>query len=411
MKKFTWIVALLAAFTFVFFSCGDGGEDTTKDEVNATWTVTQKGGTPGTSPDDPATATTTHIVITFNKEVELKGASITISGAATRSGSPVKGQGNSWEVAVDVTNSGNANVAINQTGVVSDTKGVVVYKQGGGSPPTYDYYFVEGTVKFYLEDVAPSITIEKDVSYDITLSISELATELVGGHFGAQLLAENSDDEEEDFLIGGWMNGTPNTVEAGAKDYTWTFVGGDKNSDGSNTADFSTIPSGAKQYFKVTVQVPAWGTNISGTHGFNATVTIEKAPVYGGLALDRELNTGSDWDYRENGANKGKISASTAAEIKALPDGSVLRVYITGTVFDSSGNPRPGWGVGTIGGKSIDVPGDAVGSAAGTSYSGYVDILTKDIGLESDQYSTDIINVNIYSGFTITKIEIWKMGS
>jgi hypothetical protein len=137
---------------------------------------------------------------------------------------------------------------------------------------------------------------------------------------------------------------------------------------------------------------------------FNATVTIE--PRYG-LTLDRELNTGSDWDYRDGGANKGNISASTAAEIKALPYGSVLRVYITGKIYDPDGStePKPDWGVGTIGGQNIKVPSDVVGHATGTSYSGYVDISTKNIDLE---YSTNFIYVNIYLGFVIDKIEIWK---
>jgi uncharacterized repeat protein (TIGR02543 family) len=132
----------------------------------------------------------------------------------------------------------------------------------------------------------------------------------------------------------------------------------------------------------------------------------EPDPDAGVFQKVRELGT-SDWAYQDNGANKGKIKNDVAVEVEAM-EGAVFRIYITGTVFSAS-NPQPGWGVGKFGTIDINVPNDAPSSAEGTAYSGYVDIEAESIELESDTYDTDIINVNIYSGFVIDKIEIWAI--
>ena len=214
----------------------------------------------------------------------------------------------------------------------------------------------------------------------------------------------------DDFMQFGSFMPKFNNVMAqmtGVKTKTITYeLGTDlKNWGGSdNWADAATCTT--MEITVNSINVTDWTTTLAVADAQEMVYTSIKFIKQAELSLLRELNTTTDWDYRDNDTNKGKISVSTATEIKALTAGSVLRVYISGPVDVDNGPVKPGWGVGKLGEMDIKVPGNAT---TANPYTCSLDIQTSAIETGSDTYGSGFIDVNIWSDFTITKIEIWTM--
>jgi len=123
------LLAVVLAFGLVVAGCGP------KPEPDAKWTLEQKGGVTGE--DGVATADSTHIVVKFDKAVEsFPTDAVTVSDDfAEKSGAPVKGDGNNWEIPITVNKAGEATVKIDGLdGVESGSKTVGVLQKGSAPP-------------------------------------------------------------------------------------------------------------------------------------------------------------------------------------------------------------------------------------------------------------------------------------
>jgi hypothetical protein len=167
-NKLLFPVILMIIAAMVMFGCKDPDPDPdptptpTPTPTPATWTLEQKGGTDGT-------ATTTHIVVKFNKDVTLLTQNVTLSAGFTKSGALVK-SGNNWEIPITFEHPGSVSVTIssNQAGVESGTKSVLVYKEGELIPITYTAA-ADGTT-----DTATSEYITFTFTEDVDIALTDI---------------------------------------------------------------------------------------------------------------------------------------------------------------------------------------------------------------------------------------------
>jgi mannan endo-1,4-beta-mannosidase len=159
-NKLLFPVILLIIAGIVFFGCKVSDPDPIIDVpdpvFDAAWTIEQKGGADGT-------ATTTHIIINFDKEVNnLPAENVAVSGAVAK-GDLAK-NGNSWEIAVTVFTQGNVDVTIsNVTGVESGTKSLLVYKKNPPPNPVNWTITANGTTNTETTTKI-TVTFEKDIT-------------------------------------------------------------------------------------------------------------------------------------------------------------------------------------------------------------------------------------------------------
>jgi hypothetical protein len=204
----------------------------------------------------------------------------------------------------------------------------------------------------------------------------------------------------------GWHNssGTVRIINGTIYGNTETFTS--LRSTAANGAAFYNGGSGVIQY----------GTFTGGVWNGNGTLTTTNATIKvvngmlqtpeeaAGLVLHRQIQE-SDFSWSD-APFKGKLSDSTTNEIKALT--GIMRIDISGTIDSDF---KAGWGIGMLGegtdGYSILVPSTAPSSG---SYSFTIDVPINEIPLFSDSYDTNVIYINYWAG-TITKIEIWKLGT
>jgi len=355
--KLKWLlfpVILLVMAGITMMGCsnpasGGGGGDPPGD---ATWTLEQKGGAEDSS--GVGTDTTTHIIVKFNKGVsDLKTQNVTIAGAAKKDGPPVKGGGNDWEIPIKDVSSGTVSVTIKaQTGVVSDTKTVVVYKVGETTPITYTA-IADGTAG-------------TTSSTKIVFTFSEAVTDLV--------------DTE----------------------ITFTGAAADKGAGLTGSGTKWTLPIIANSEGSITVKIEH-----DGVEETEITVPIHyKAPnVAEDYVITRlTIITGDD-----DNPTAGKVEGTSFDAIIAAKYGSFLRITVD-TSHHSNSSAGPGWGIGAIG-NFVNDEGDFDGSinlgfAWPPTGTAYVDVPLA----QAKRYlnpDDDFLYVNIWNSCTIVKVELY----
>ncbi|MDR0455526.1 MAG: InlB B-repeat-containing protein [Treponema sp.] len=190
-------VVLLLMAGMVMFGCS---EDPPKPPAtqDATWSIVQEG---GTESGGVATASSTHIKVTFSKKIEaFPTLRVTISGAAEKSGAPVAGSGNDWRIPITVNNGGNATVAIaSLTGAQNGSKSTLVYKQGDAADPnTYDAV-ADGTAGT-TTSTKITFTFKKDVA-ELTLADITIANGTGAAAKGASVSKVGTDAKKWELLI------------------------------------------------------------------------------------------------------------------------------------------------------------------------------------------------------------------
>jgi hypothetical protein len=254
-----------------------------------------------------------------------------------------------------------------------------------------EYTFAKGEVNFYFDEIP--FTVETGKNYMIVLSVTKVASGLVGAHFCGQVLysAEGADEPEK---IGEWQNGTPDTIVNEAKEYKWRFM------------NLGAVPEGERAYFNLVGKPSNW-TGVVGDLSFKATLTVSE---YVPPALEKKFEIDSTWtgatywEWQDGAVIKGYVSTAKSAEIMAFTDGKIVVLY---TGVNGTGGFSPNNGIGAIGGKSFNSPADV--GASGTTYNGTVEILIEDMSLEEGGSHADTLYINTYNGITITKIEVWGL--
>jgi hypothetical protein len=256
--------------------------------------------------------------------------------------------------------------------------------------------------------VFTSPKIEHDKTYTVTFTIEDCDESLSksDGHFGGKISYKMNlnDENEDDKVLSGWQNATPQDIDASPRSYTWTFKAGQKYSDSKDVENPATTPSGATQYFDLTAQTSSWS-------GFGANDNFKVKGKFE-VALKEEVTTWIPEGELTLGnvdgtQGKGELSAADVAKILALPDDGIIKFYVSVTV--NSSDAQPGYGVCGVsptwsGGISLTIPG-------GAAY-GPLDF-TQDVeigALKSILGTASTIIINPYNGAVVTKAELFRPG-
>jgi hypothetical protein len=267
-----------------------------------------------------------------------------------------------------------------------------------------DYDFILKGGKYQYVFTSPKI--EDGKTYTVTFTIEDCSESLYksGGHFGGKISYKmNLDDaNEDDKVLSGWQNATPQDISDIPRSYTWTFKAGDKNSDNVTIENPATTPAGATQYFDLTAQTSGW-------QGFGAN---ENFRVKGKFEVDSEEEI-TDWVSEgvitlgdvEGTQGKGELLAADVDRILALPNNGRIEFTISVTVNDSTA--QPGYGVCGVGptwsgGISLSIPGDADLGPLEFARSVRIRDLKGILG------SSRTIIINPYNGAIVTKAELFR---
>ena len=159
LKKWLLLPATLMVMAGFFLTgCPDPVTPVKEKEVDATWTIAEKGG-------EEEKKDSTHIVITFSKAIAaLRGQDIAVSGVAEASGVLVKLQdGKVWEVPIKVNSAGTTTLSITGIkGIKDDSQSVTVFKEG--EITTADYSAVADGAANVTTSTKITLTFTEDVS-------------------------------------------------------------------------------------------------------------------------------------------------------------------------------------------------------------------------------------------------------
>jgi hypothetical protein len=246
--------------------------------------------------------------------------------------------------------------------------------------------------------------IEHGKTYEVILTIDSCDESFIGSHLGGKICYKMDLDGEDEKVLSGWQNSTPDTV-SNTKTYKWTFKAGEKYKDSVIPEADATTPDGGKQYFSFTAQDTSWkeyttGTNFSIKGGFE----VKEKQVISDWVSAGTITLGETDDI----VGKGELAATEVAKIKAMPPNSKITFTISVTVGSNGADPGNGIGrIGkdwlTTGGFNITVPDDASTGAYTFTYDLDISALLGDVD--------DIIIINVYNGATITKAELFKPGT
>jgi hypothetical protein len=241
--------------------------------------------------------------------------------------------------------------------------------------------------------------------YEVIFTINDCDESFLGSYLGGKICYKMDMDGNDEKVLSGWLNSTPNKVSKTIKTYKWTFKAGDQHDDNVTIEDPATTPDGGKQYFSLTAQDSSWNDYSAGaSFGVkgNIVVKVKEAINYvsaGTITLGNE----------ESIAGKGELSAEDMTTIRALPAESILRLTVT--VTPVSGSAQPGWGVGTVGKgwgetdvEKILIPDTAV---IGTEITFIAEF---DIATILAYVGSDNIVINPYNGAIVNKAELFKPG-
>jgi hypothetical protein len=247
--------------------------------------------------------------------------------------------------------------------------------------------------------------IEHGKTYEVIFTINDCDESFLNSYLGGKICYKMDLNGEDEKVLSGWLNSTPNQVKKATKAYKWTFEAGKKNSDSLNPETDATTPAGGKQYFSFTAQDTSWKEYAASTN-FN---------IKGGFEV-KEKQVISNWvsagtitlDNVDGIAGKGELSADDVTKIKNMPANSKITFTVNVTVVDGSGT-TPGYGICDIGpdwdgGISINIPGDAVEGTLTFEYDLEISSLLDVIG------NANTIVLNVYNA-TITKAELFKPGT
>jgi hypothetical protein len=266
----------------------------------------------------------------------------------------------------------------------------------------YDFELKGGKYQY----VFTTPKIEHGKTYTVTLTIDDCSESLSasGGHFGGKISYKMNlnDANEDDKVLSGWQNATPQDISTSPRSYTWTFEAGQKYSDSKDVENPATTPSGATQYFDLTAQTSSWS-------GFGANDNFRVKGKFEVTAKEVITNWVSEGTIElgdtDGTQGKGELSAAAVDKILALPNNGKITFTVSVTV--NSSDAQPGYGVCGIGptwsgGISLSIPG---GAALGPLE------FTQDVEIEALKGvlgGTRTIIINPYNGATITKAELFR---
>ena len=270
--------------------------------------------------------------------------------------------------------------------------------------PIEDFNLVFEGGKYQLVFDTPRI--EHGKEYEVILTIENCDEDFIGSYLGGKICYKDSMDDNDEKILSGWLNSSPNKVSKSIKTYKWTFTAGaDNGEDRLHAVNPATTPDGAVQYFSLTAQDSSWKNYDSSRNfrikggfeiKFKETITVWTSE---GII---ELNNVDDT------AGKGELSSEAMDAIRAMPAGSKIVLTVIVEVMEEPDEPRGGWGIGTVGadwssGIDINVPSDA--AAGPLTFTVEIDIadLLALVG------NGNII-INIWS-CTITQAELFKPGN
>jgi hypothetical protein len=245
--------------------------------------------------------------------------------------------------------------------------------------------------------------IEHGKTYEVIFTINDCDEALFDSHMGGKICYKMDLDGEDEKVLSGWQNATPNTISASQKRYVWTFEAGKKYDDSLDPEPDSTTPAGGKQYFALTAQTPSWsdwGANDNFNVDGSFEINIKDIPSDWVSEGTVELGT------VDGVPGKGPIPDADVARILALPNNG--KITFTAEILASSG-ASPGWGMGTIsstwgGGFSIPYPAEAGPPPCTYTFDLEISVLKDALG-----DATTII-INPYNDLTLTKAELFRPG-
>jgi len=252
--------------------------------------------------------------------------------------------------------------------------------------------------------------IEHGKQYEVILTITDCDEDFIGSQLGGKICykMDLDDDTEDAKILSGWDNPVPGQVSKNIKTYKWTFEAGKKNSDSLPAETDATTPSGGKQFFHFEAQTSDWkpygpkdNFGIKGGFEVKAKQKVDAWTSEGTVTLGNADGT----------AGKGTLSSEDSAKIRNMPAGSKIVITVIVTVnATGSGSNEPGWGVGGVGGWNdsdsvqIKIPGDASAGELTFDY----EIEVSDI---EAVFPTGDISINLWSGATASKLELFKPGA
>jgi hypothetical protein len=237
--------------------------------------------------------------------------------------------------------------------------------------------------------------------YEVIFTINDCDDAFIGSYLGGKICYKMDMDDNDEKVLSGWLNSTPNKVSKSIKTYKWTFTAGDQHDDDVTVESPATTPDGGKQYFSLTAQDSSWNDYpASASFGVKGSFSVKLKG-----AVDWESAGEVTLGNAEGIVGKGELSAEDMAKIRALPAGSIIRLTVT--VTPVAGESEPTWGVGSIGtwvaedSMSIAVPSNAV---IGTPITFTADF---DIDTLLGIVGADNIAINVWSGAQVTKAELF----
>jgi len=301
---------------------------------------------------------------------------------------------------------------------------------GGDPPEIIDQDEIDFTINgsnYRVEipvDGDDGFVITEGEQYRVTFIIEKADSDFYGSHVGGKLVYKD-DEEGDDKVLAGWTWLKPDSI-SGPGIYRWTFIAGDKGTDGESEPIVSpaTTPAGAKQYFSLNVQTPGPGT--SGGYkqypdyyefNFKGSITVVHytQPV-GTEQKTADVAMNFDGESHDASIGKGNIEADEFEKVKAAAgNGAFLRFYITGAAVSKVAGEE-GHGVGSVGNKSnigdtnpnypLNIPR---GTAPADSFDFTVDVEIEDaLGYVAEDESHLFINMWGDGPAKCDKVELWE---
>ena len=244
------------------------------------------------------------------------------------------------------------------------------------------------TLKFLSEpaqhkEPVKDILFETGKTYEVTLAVTNLDEDLVGGFFGGVLLYEPGNGEDA-VRVSEWKHSSTGAIASGARNYKWEFEATD-----STPSEMRNM-----QYFELIAQNSSYKNyKESDVFGINGSISIkEKGAINTNDYTITELTVtpGSGTVVAIESGEYDKVSAAKNTA------GSFLRLY----VVEKSGN------IGKIGPDK----GSGTFLNLNSNSAGIIDVDLQELFVvNTSEYN--YININIWKPTNpadgLTKVELW----